>query len=124
MEKQGFSPAAVITIVILVALLGWAAWYAVGAWTAMRGVHMSPLGWLFMILGVVVTFLLGAGLMALVFYSSRHDMDRCSAVLLDLVSSARVLTGLFVPSIRCRYRLSRAHVLSTLLLTPQEIPSH
>jgi hypothetical protein len=29
-----------------------------------------------MILGVVVTIALGGGLMALVFYSSRHDMDR------------------------------------------------
>jgi hypothetical protein len=29
-----------------------------------------------MALGVTVTFLVGAGLMALVFYSSRHDMDR------------------------------------------------
>jgi len=28
-----------------------------------------------MSLGVVVTFLVGAGLMALVFYSSRHDRD-------------------------------------------------
>jgi hypothetical protein len=27
-------------------------------------------------LGAVVTFLVGGGLMALVFYSSRHDMDR------------------------------------------------
>ena len=64
-----------ITLVVLVGLLGWAIWYAVGAWNAMSGVHMSPLGWVFMVLGVVVTFLVGAGLMALVFYSSRHDMD-------------------------------------------------
>jgi hypothetical protein len=40
------------------------------------GVHMSGWGWLFLVLGVVVTTALGAGLMALVFYSSRHDMDR------------------------------------------------
>jgi hypothetical protein len=37
---------------------------------------MSVWGWTFMVLGVVVTTGLGAGLMALVFYSSRHDMDR------------------------------------------------
>jgi hypothetical protein len=76
MKKQGFSPAAIIAIVILVGLLAWAGWYAVGAWNAMSGVHMSALGWFFMALGAVVTFLVGAGLMALVFYSSRHDMDR------------------------------------------------
>ena len=66
----------VAAILIMVGLLGWAGWYAVGAWTAMRGVAISPLGWVFMALAVVVTFGLGAGLMALVFYSSRHDMDR------------------------------------------------
>jgi hypothetical protein len=76
MKKQDFSPAAIITLVVLLGLLGWAAWYAVGAWNAMRGVAMSPLGWVFMVMGAVVTFLVGAGLMALVFYSSRHDMDR------------------------------------------------
>jgi hypothetical protein len=76
MEKQGLSTAAVIAIVIMVGLLGWAAWYAFGAWNAMSGVKMSPLGWFFMAMGVVVTFAVGAGLMALVFYSSRHDLDR------------------------------------------------
>jgi hypothetical protein len=76
MEKRVFSPAALIAILVLVGFLGWAIWYAVGAWTAMSGVPMSRLGWVFMILGVIVTVLVGAGLMALVFYSSRHDMDR------------------------------------------------
>jgi hypothetical protein len=65
-----------IAIVILLGLLGWAIWYAAGAWNAMRGVHMSVLGWVFLCLGAVVTFLVGAGLMGLVFYSSRHDLDR------------------------------------------------
>jgi hypothetical protein len=76
MKKNSFSPAAIVTLVILVGLLVWAGWYAIGAWQAMTGVHMSPLGWFFMILGALVTFLLGAGLMGLVFYSSRHDLDR------------------------------------------------
>jgi TRAP-type C4-dicarboxylate transport system permease small subunit len=66
----------VVAVLIMVGLLGWAGWYAVNAWTAMSGVKMSPAGWIFMGLGAVVTFLVGAGLMALVFYSSRHDMDR------------------------------------------------
>ena len=75
MKKQTFSPAAIVTLVILLGLLVWAAWYAMGAWNAMAGVHMSGMGWFFMALGVIVTFVVGAGLMALVFYSSRHDMD-------------------------------------------------
>ena len=65
-----------LTIAILVALLAAAVWYAAGIWSSLSGTHISGLGWTFMIAGVVVTVGLGAGLMALVFYSSRHDMDR------------------------------------------------
>ncbi len=75
-EKSPLSPAGWIAIAVLLALLGWAGWYAWGAWDSMQGVHMSALGWTFLVLGAVVTFVVGAGLMALVFYSSRHDMDR------------------------------------------------
>ena len=39
--------------------------------------QLSAAGWFaLLVLGVVVTIALGAGLMALVFYSARHDMDR------------------------------------------------
>ena len=65
-----------IAIIVMLGTLAWALWYAVGAWQSMRGVQLSGLGWLFLGLGVVVTLLLGAGLMALVFYSSRNDYDR------------------------------------------------
>ncbi len=75
-EKSPLSAAGIIAIVIMVALLGWAVWYAIGAWRSMAGVHMSVLGYVFLGMGIVVTFLVGAGLMALVFYSSRHDLDR------------------------------------------------
>ena len=70
------SPAGWVAIAVMVALLVWALWYSVHAFAAMRGVHMSVLGWVFLSLGAIVTFLVGAGLMGLVFYSSRHDMDR------------------------------------------------
>ena len=70
------SAAGWIAIAVMLLLLGWAIWYAMGAWASMRAVHMSVLGWVFLVAGIVVTFLLGAGLMALVFYSSRHDLDR------------------------------------------------
>jgi hypothetical protein len=76
-EKSAkLGPAGWITLAVLAGLLAVSVWYAVDVWTAMSGVRMSGLGWTFMILGAVVTFALGAGLMALVFYSSRHDMDR------------------------------------------------
>ena len=75
-RKNRLTPAGWVTIIVLAALLGWALWYALQSWQAMAGVHMSGFGWTFLVLGAVVTFALGAGLMALVFYSSRHDMDR------------------------------------------------
>ena len=70
------SPAGWLTLAVLAGLFGISLWYAIKVWTAMEGVHMSGWGWTFLVLGVVVTIALGAGLMALVFYSARHDMDR------------------------------------------------
>jgi TRAP-type C4-dicarboxylate transport system permease small subunit len=73
---SGLSAFGIVAILIMLGMLGWAGWYAVQSWNAMSGVKMSPLGWVFMAMGAVVTFLVGACLMALIFYSSRHDMDR------------------------------------------------
>jgi len=64
-----------LTILALLALLAAAIVYAARIWTSVNAT-MSGWGWTFLILGVVVTVALGAGLMALVFYSSRHDLDR------------------------------------------------
>ncbi len=75
-RKTRLSGLGMLAIAMLVALLLWSGWYAIGAWNAMSGVKISLLGWIFMALGAAVTFLVGAGLMALVFYSSRHGMDR------------------------------------------------
>jgi hypothetical protein len=78
-DKDGKPPLSAAGWIALAILLGFflvSLWYAVKVWTAMSGVHMSGWGWAFLILGVVVTTALGAGLMALVFYSSRHDMDQ------------------------------------------------
>jgi hypothetical protein len=75
-ETPKLSTAGWITLVVLLGLFGVSLWYALKVWGAMSGVAMSGWGWTFLILGVVVTIGLGAGLMALVFYSARHDMDR------------------------------------------------
>lgn len=75
-ENKKLSPAGWLALLILFGFFFAALWYAVKVWTAMSGVHMSGWGWTFLVLGVVVTIALGAGLMALVFYSARHDMDR------------------------------------------------
>jgi hypothetical protein len=75
-NKNKLSAAGWIALTILLGFLAVSLWYAVKVWNAMAGVQMSGFGWTFMVLGVVVTIALGAGLMALVFYSARHDMDQ------------------------------------------------
>ena len=74
--KSPLSAAGWIALAVLLGFLLVSLWYAVQVWTAMSGVHMSGWGWFFLIAGIVVTVGLGAGLMALVFYSSRHGMDQ------------------------------------------------
>ncbi len=74
--KPPLSAAGWIALVILLGFLLASLWYAAQVWTAMAGVQMSGWGWFFLIAGIVVTLALGGGLMALVFYSSRHDYDQ------------------------------------------------
>ncbi len=65
-----------LAIIVLSALLGWAIWYAAHAWDALAGVEITTAGWVMLVLGVVVTLIVGGGLMALLFYSSRKNYDR------------------------------------------------
>jgi hypothetical protein len=74
-------PAARMTfgmIVLLAALFGIlavASWYAARAWVSVDGPPMPATGYVAMTLGVVFSLLVGCGLMALLFYSSRHGYD-------------------------------------------------
>ena len=45
------------------------------AWRELGDVAMGPHGWIALLLGALVTLLLGAGLMALVFHSARRGYD-------------------------------------------------
>jgi hypothetical protein len=45
------------------------------AWQQTAGVEMSVHGYVAMILGVIFSLVIGCGLMALVFFSSRHGYD-------------------------------------------------
>jgi hypothetical protein len=65
-----------IALIVLLGFLVAAGLYAVDAWRSLSGVAISGAGWVFLVLGVVFTLAVGGGLMALVFYSSRHDYDR------------------------------------------------
>lgn len=64
---------------VLGLLLVGAVWVSVYMWTSMDGgdvaFSISWHGWLAMGLGVVLTAVLGVGLMALVFHSSRSGHD-------------------------------------------------
>lgn len=44
-------------------------------WTAVGDAQISPMGWLALGLGVLLTLALGIGLMALVFISNRRGYD-------------------------------------------------
>jgi hypothetical protein len=61
-------------ILVLLALLAATLWWAIYAWTSVD-VEMSIHGYIAMILGIVFSLVIGCGLMALMFYSSRHGYD-------------------------------------------------
>jgi hypothetical protein len=77
-DKRGFrlSGAGWFALCILAGFLAFAIWYGIAGWLALGDVEMSAFGWFALIVGSLITVAVGAGLMALVFYSSRHDMDR------------------------------------------------
>jgi uncharacterized integral membrane protein len=62
-------------IIALVAILIAATVYAIHIWNNVS-TPMTGWGWGMLFLGVVISVALGAGLMFLVFYSARHDMDQ------------------------------------------------
>jgi hypothetical protein len=68
----------VAVVVALFVILAAAAWYAAGAWISVQGPPMPTAGYVAMALGVVFSLVIGCGLMALLFYSSRHGYDEPS----------------------------------------------
>lgn len=64
-----------ILIAALLALLAGVGWYAYSGLTAGSAPPMPIEGVIALIAGVTVSIIVGVGLMALVFYSSRHGYD-------------------------------------------------
>jgi hypothetical protein len=64
-----------VIIVPLVALLAIAVWFAIYSWRAIDGPPIPTDGYVAMGLGIVFSVMVGCGLMALVFYSSRSGYD-------------------------------------------------
>ena len=67
-----------LIIVPLLALLALSVWFATAAWEHLAGDAIPFYGYVAIAGGVLFSLLLGGGLMALVFYSSRHGYDDLS----------------------------------------------
>jgi hypothetical protein len=65
-------------IAVLLAILAAAVWFAYGLWNAVDFPDIPTSGYVAMGLGIVFSLVIGCGLMALVFYSSRHGYDEAS----------------------------------------------
>lgn len=75
-----------MVVIVLVSLLLVCAGAAYWAWQEVGAVEIGTHGWIALGLGAVLTFLVGAGLMALMFFSARggyderaHEADRTHA---------------------------------------------
>jgi hypothetical protein len=66
---------AALAIILLLAILAGAVFVGHYGWVSAGDVVMPAWGWLMLGLGVFFTILVGGGLMALVFYSSREGFD-------------------------------------------------
>lgn len=62
-------------VVPLVGILIAAGWMAARAWIVVQGPAMPTTGYVAMTLGIVLSLVVGCGLMALLFYSARHGYD-------------------------------------------------
>jgi fluoride ion exporter CrcB/FEX len=63
-----------LLLIALTAMLAASLYYAYGLWVAVEADMPAGL-WVAMILGVLFSIVIGAGLMGLVFYSSRRGYD-------------------------------------------------
>lgn len=67
--------AKILLIAVLFGLLGASLWFAASSWTVLEGPPLPAVGYVAMALGVLFSLIVGGGLMALMFYSSRRGYD-------------------------------------------------
>ena len=67
--------ARLVLVFALLALLAGAVWFAASAWIRLEGPAVSAEGYLALGFGILFSLVVGCGLMALMFYSSRHGYD-------------------------------------------------
>lgn len=73
--KRRINAGGLVLIVVLLALLAAAAVLGFQGWTAHDDVEMPTSAYVALGLGIVFSLVVGCGLMALVFYSSRKGFD-------------------------------------------------
>jgi hypothetical protein len=64
-----------IVVAILLFLLGWAFVVAYAGWQLGAGTDVPSSGYVALVIGVFFSLVVGIGLMALIFYSSRYGYD-------------------------------------------------
>jgi flagellar basal body-associated protein FliL len=67
--RSAFTLIVLLGLLILAVVIGFWAWQQIGA------VEIGMHGWIALGLGAVLTFVVGAGLMALMFFSARRGYD-------------------------------------------------
>ncbi len=72
---RGLSTGQIILLVVLGAILILTGVWAISVWGASSGVEMGKHGWIALGLGTFFSLLIGCGLMALMFFSSRSGHD-------------------------------------------------
>jgi hypothetical protein len=79
MGKLGGRIGTAVLVIALLGLLVATMWFAVSTWSSVGGPPMPTSGYVAMILGIFFSLVIGCGLMALIFYSSRHGYDEQSS---------------------------------------------
>ncbi len=72
-----------LVIILLLSILAGAVFVGHHGWVSAGNVVMPAWGWLMMGLGIFFTVVIGGGLMALIFYSSRAGFDEAPEIELE-----------------------------------------
>ncbi|KQT12888.1 MULTISPECIES: hypothetical protein [unclassified Bradyrhizobium] len=75
---RGISTGQIILLVVLSAVLILTGVWGFSVWSASTGVEMGKHGWIALGLGTFFSLLIGCGLMALMFFSSRSGHDEAA----------------------------------------------
>ena len=75
---RGLNTGQIVILVVLGAILILTGVWAVSVWSASSGVEMGKDGWIALGLGTFFSLLIGCGLMALMFFSSRRGYDEAA----------------------------------------------